>query len=367
VKMVSINLSIDFGGSGIKAIASTEDNIYAFRIAPEIIKMTGEPPRLSGAFKIDLTQNMWVGCGEERYAVGLLARTGYLAPIPLVAPKLDYVIPRTLAATAAAMAKFEVAKCDLNLQLLFPSAEFERTDTMALIRSLKATLSNFDTPTGTLKVKLRTFDGLPEGFGLTKRFLSINPECLSNQAACIMFGHRNTSLYVCVGGQPQHYRTNSKGFARAIEYAKLDPLEGLQDPSLVDEDSIDKYWLANKTWLIENLPTTASIAIVGGGPLAVIGDRVSEFLNSRLPQRQERTQWKHDSATISSGGMPLSKYEENNWQQDPQFPLLTAWPEGIGITEEDKRPFADVYCLWATNETEKRAFNKVSDSSIKLI
>jgi hypothetical protein len=202
-----INLSIDFGGSGIKAIASTEDNIHAFRIAPEIIEMTGEPPKLNSAFEIDLSQNMWVGFGEERYAVGLLARMDYLASIPLVAPKLDYVVPRTLAAVAVAMAKFGVTKEDVSLQLLFPSAEFERTDPNPLIRSLKAALSRFDTPIGQLKAKLKAADAVPEGFGLTKRFLSVNPKHASDQVSCIMFGHRNTSLYICVGGQPRHYRT----------------------------------------------------------------------------------------------------------------------------------------------------------------
>jgi hypothetical protein len=352
-----IYLSIDFGGSGLKAIASYEDNIYAFRLAPEIIEMIGEPPKLNTAFSIDLTKNMWIGVGKERFAVGLLARTDYLAPIPLVAPKINYVLPRTLAAVAVTMAKFGVTKEELNLQLLFPSAEFERTDLSILTQSLKTVLARFDTPNGQLRARLKSIDMVPEGFGLTKRFLSLNPEYLSHQTACIMFGHRNTSLYLCVGGQPKHYRTNDKGFVRAIEYAKLDPLEGLQNPSLVDRESIDRYWLANKNWLIENLPPTTSIAIVGGGPLAVIGDRVSEFLDSRLPKRQKRTEWGYDplSASISNGGMPLSKYEENNWQQDPRFPLLTAWPEDIGIAEEDKRQFADVYCLWATNELTKMA------------
>jgi hypothetical protein len=347
-----IDLSIDFGGSGLKAVASSGDNVYAFRLDPEIIELTGEPPKLNSAFAIDLTKNMWVGVGEERFAVGLLARMDYLAPIPLVAPKINYVLPRTLAAVAAAMAKFGVKREDLNLQLLFPSAEFERTDPSILTRSLKTVLARFDTPNGQLRAKLKLIEIVPEGFGLTKRFLSVNPEYLSHQTACIMFGHRNTSLYLCIGGQPKHYRTNEKGFVRAIEYAKLDPLEGLRDPSKVDKESIDRYWLANRDWLVENLPSTTSIAIVGGGPLAVIGERVREFLDSRLPERQKRTEWGYDpfSASIFNGGMPLSKYEENNWQQDPRFPLLTAWPESIGITEEDRRTFADVYCLWATNQ-----------------
>jgi hypothetical protein len=347
--MKLINLSIDFGGSGIKAIASTGDDIYAFRIAPEIIEMTGKPPKLNGAFEIDLSQNMWVGFGEERYAVGLLARMDYLSSIPLVGSKLDYVVPRTLAAVAVAMAKFRVTKCKVNLQLLFPSAEFERTDASALIRSLKSALSIFDTPIGQLEAKLKTADAVPEGFGLTKRFLSVNPKHASDQVSCIMFGHRNTSLYICVGGQPRHYRSNDKGFVRAIEYAKLDPLEGLRDPSLVDQESIDKYWLANRNWITENLPPTTSIAIIGGGPIATIEDRVRKFLEPAGSQ----------GAVSFNGGMPLisgSRGWSGQWITERDSPnLLESWPKSIDLSESDRRQFCDVYCLWATNEMTKRA------------
>jgi hypothetical protein len=350
--MISINLSIDFGGSGIKAIASTEDNIYAFRIAPEIIEMTGEPPKLNGAFEIDLSQNMWVGFGVERYAVGLLARMEYLASIPLVAPKLDYVVPRTLAAVAVAMVKFGVTKCEVNLQLLFPSAEFERTDTSALIRSLKAALSLFDTPIGQLKAKLKAVDVVPEGFGLTKRFMSIGASYNNHQIACIMFGHRNTSLYLCVGGQPKHYRSNNKGFVRAIEYAKLDPLQGLHNPERVDQQSIDKYWLANKSWLIENLPLTTSIAVVGGGPVAVIADEIQSFLMDVLPALPVS-----GKIPVSfNGGMPITSTGQGRWKEDiEESDLLQCWPKSIDIPESDRRQFCDVYCLWATNEMTKRA------------
>ncbi len=142
-----------------------------------------------------------------------------------------------------ALAKFGVTKDEVNLQLLFPSAEFDRTDFSDLLKELKAALVSFESPTGKLRVKLRNCSVHPEGLGLMKRFLTINPKYASDQIACIMFGYRNrnTSLYICSGGQPTHYRSNDKGFARAIEYAKLDSLAGLSDPSLVDQASIDKY------------------------------------------------------------------------------------------------------------------------------
>jgi hypothetical protein len=322
------------------------DQLYGFRIAPEVIEIIGDPPVLNTAFAVDLTKNMWVGSGGHRTAVGLLARTGYLASIPLVAPKANYVVPRTLAAVAVAMAKFGVTKDEVNLQLLFPSAEFDRTDFSGLLKELKAALASFESPTGKLRVKLRNCSVHPEGLGLMKRFLTMNPKHVSDQTACIMFGYRNTSLYICSGGQPTHYRSNDKGFARAIEYAKLDSLEGLGDPSLVDQASIDKYWLANKNWLIENLPSGVAIAVVGGGPIATIENRVSEFLEPM-------------GAVSFYGGIPLDLghlcWSGKLIDYQNSHNLLKFWPKAIEFTESDRRQFADVYCLWATNEMTKMA------------
>ncbi len=347
-----VDLSIDFGGSGIKVIASTGDQVYGFRIAPEIIEIQSMPPELDNDFAIDLSKNIWVGHGESRYALGLLARSKYWATIPLVKPKSDYIVPRTLAAVAVAAYRFGLKACDLSLQLLLPAAEFDRGDTVKLGNEIKAALSRFDTPTGQIKVKLKSFTAKPEGWGLTKRFLSIGHKYQSSDVACVMFGHRNTSLYLCSGGQTGHYRSNNKGFSLAIEEAKLDPLEGLSNPQMVDEKSIAQYWQANKNWLIENWPGTASIAIIGGGPLAVIGDRVCEFLDSILPPPPSG----YESGVSTNGGMPVTLTGQGRWRDTPdESDLLQCWPRSIDIPESDRRQFCDVYCLWATNEMSKRA------------
>jgi hypothetical protein len=337
-----VRLSLDFGGSGMKGIGSNDNNAFAFRIAPEIIEMIGEPPVLNGEFAIDLTKNMWVGSGENRHAVGVLARTEYYASIPLVQPKANYVVPRTLAAVAVAMEKFKLTKCEVALQLLFPSAEFERTDFNELVQALKAALLRFESPTGQLRAKLKLCTFHPEGWGLTRRYMHDSGDKINGeQIACIMFGHRNTSLYICDGGQPKHYRSNNLGFIRAIESAKLDQLQGLSDPSLVDQQSLDKYWSANKNWLGENLPSTVSIAVIGGGPLASIGDNLTSYLSSRLPTGDR---WASDVVALN-GGMSLQRhhYHEDNSQ------ILKRWPRNLGIPESDHQAFCDVYCLWATD------------------
>jgi hypothetical protein len=341
-----INLSLDFGGSGLKAIANMGDQVYGFSIAPEVIDLIDEPPILNTTSAVDLTKNMWVGNKGDRRVVGLLARTEYLATIPLVAPKANYVVPRTMAAVAATMAKFGVTRDEVNLQLLLPSAEFDRTDFAGLLNKLKAALLCFDSPTGKLRAKLKNCSVHPEGWGLMKRFLTINPQHRPDQMACIMFGYRNTTLYVYSGGEPKHYYSNDEGFARAIKYAKLDSLKGLLNPSLVDQASLDKYWLANRNWLVENLPPKVAVSVVGGGPIATIENQVSEFLKPKgdvsfyggIPLNQGRLGW--------SG--KLADYQNSH-------NFLKFWPKAIEFTESDRRQFADVYCLWATNELTKMA------------
>jgi hypothetical protein len=353
---MKIDLSIDFGGSGIKVIASVDGDVFGFRLAPEIIRMIDEPPDLSNEFGGgNYIQNMWVGDGQIRHAIGLFARREYLASIPLVAPKSNYVVPRTMASVAVAMNRYGATTCDLRLQLLFPSAEFERTDMTAIAKSLKDALASFESPTGRLKAKLKACSIKPEGWGLTRRYMTtFTVENQPSRVACIMFGHRNTSLYVCSDGRPSHYRSNNLGFIRAIEYAKLDQLEGLKNPSLIDERSLDKYWLANADWLSENLPSDTLLAVIGGGLIAAISDRVTGYLDRLLD-----TQGSHPSrrtAAFINGGMPITSHEEANWSRSTHInKLLTAWPENIGIGQEDRRAFADVYCLWATNRVANLA------------
>ncbi|MFA9202301.1 MAG: hypothetical protein ACEQSC_02050, partial [Candidatus Nanopelagicaceae bacterium] len=57
-----------------------------------------------------------------------------------------------------------------------------------------------------------------------------------------------------------------------------------------------------------------------------------------------------------NGGMPLNRYEERNGaiDNDPNRPLLSQWPEGLGISDDDKLQFCDVYCFWATREQRKK-------------
>jgi hypothetical protein len=347
--MEILDIAIDFGGSGLKVVAYYRGQMIAFRISPQIIDFF-DPKYLEQEFSIDLSKNLWVGCPGAYYALGEFAAIQYHATVPLVEPKRTYIVPRTLGAVAVAAHRFGIKKFKLTLQLLLPAAEFNREGKQKLKEELSLALATYDTPIRQMEAKVLGFAAKPEGFGLMRRkMLLAGADYQMQDIAVVMFGHRNTSLYLSSGGEQRHYRSNNIGFVRAIESANIDQVKAIANPRLVDKASIDSYWSANKGWLRENWPESATTAIVGGGPIAIIGDQVTAYLDSLL----EANSACH-ATTFVNGGIPLTKYEENNWQRDPRFPLLTAWPEDIGITEEDKRQFADVYCLWATARTTKQ-------------
>jgi hypothetical protein len=349
--MEILDIAFDFGGSGLKAVASYGGRTIAFRISPQIIEIPDPNKYLEQEFSIDLSRNLWVACPGAYFALGEFAANQYYATVPLVEPKRTYIVPRTLGAVAVAAHRFGINRFKLTLQLLLPAAEFNREGKQELKEELALALATFDTPIGQMKAKVLGFAAKPEGFGLMRRKMLLAGAGYQMQdIAVLMFGHRNTSLYLSSGGEQRHYRTNNIGFVRAIESANIDQLKAIANPRLVDKASIDSYWSANKGWLRENWPESAVTAIVGGGPIAIIGDQVTAYLDSLV----DATCSTCHATTFVNGGMPLTKYEENNWQHDPRFPLLTAWPEDISITEEDKRQFADVYCLWATARTTKQ-------------
>jgi hypothetical protein len=51
--MENLDIAIDFGGSGLKVVASCGDRVIAFRIGPQIIEIF-KPKYLQQEFSIDL-------------------------------------------------------------------------------------------------------------------------------------------------------------------------------------------------------------------------------------------------------------------------------------------------------------------------
>jgi hypothetical protein len=339
--MNEIHIAADFGGSGMKIVASCDDRVIAVAVSPQVSQISALPDPLDREFAIDLTKNLWISYGESSYALGDLAATRYYGTIPLREPKSTYIVPRTLGAIAIAAHRFGgSAKLDLKLQLLLPAAEYSKQEKTALLAQLQQAVKTFETPIGTIRGKITHFVAKPEGFGLMRRQMMIAGTDYQQQSiAVVMFGHRNTSLYLYAGGQQQQQydRSNDIGFIRAIEAAKVDPVKAISNPKLVDPESIDIYWQANAEWLRENWPESAISAIIGGGPLAVVGDRAIAYLDKLMGI----------NGNISiNGGMPIAGYEETSCKNDTDCPpLLAAWPEEIGIDRSQRQQFADVYSI----------------------
>lgn len=347
-ELEEIKIAVDSGGSGLKVVASYGDRVIAFMVSPQVSQISTLPGYVDREFAIDLTKNLWVSYGGTNYALGDLAANRYYGTVPLKEPKRTYIVPRTLGAIAIAANTFGLTNFSVNLQLLLPAAEFSKDEKAELCQELKLAMKKFDTPIGVVKAKFSGFAAKPEGFGLMRRKMILaGTDYQVQSTAVVMFGHRNTSLYLSAGGQQQHYRSNNNGFIRAIEAANVDQVKAIANPNLVDQESVDIYWNANAGWLRENWPESATTAIVGGGPLALIGARVVAYLDELM----EANRSTRKTVTFVNGKMPVTAYEEYAFKNDSNCPsLLAAWPENIGISQAQRQQFADVYCLWATDQ-----------------
>jgi hypothetical protein len=86
--------------------------------------------------------------------------------------------------------------------------------------------------------------------------------------------------------------------------------------------------------------------------LALIGDMVVAYLDELM----EANRSSRKTATFLNGKMPVTPYEEYDCKNDSHCPsLLAAWPENIGISQNQRQQFADVYCLWATDQVVRSA------------
>jgi hypothetical protein len=354
-----LKVAFDAGGSGLKIMASCgegeEENRQAFQISPHFIRIP-QPELSQSEFALDLTKNLWVAYGGNCYALGRLAERKH-GTIPLVDPKKNYMIPRILGAVAVAAYQFGIHKKPFNIdiKLLLPPSEFRKENAKQLLADLKGALAGYICPIGQLKAKIVGFAAKPEGYGLMARKMAVDGIAYQRRdTAVLVFGHRNTSLYLSSGGEQTHYRSNNKGFIIAINEANIDQAKAIEEPHLVDDASVDAYWLANQGWIAENWPESATTAIIGGGPISRIANRVTEFVDGLLRQNPETAN--DMPITFIDGGMPLNFHQERNcFGKDPDQPWLTAWPDDIGITDEEKRQFADVFLLWAHQGKAKAA------------
>jgi hypothetical protein len=215
-----VSVSLDFGGSGLKAIAANEQGkSLVIYMEPEVIEASAESLKektksLAHAYPENLA---WVGVGEDYRAVGYLAASRYYANAGLSKKKYTLALYRTLAALWAIAYKFDLPlSLTVRLGVLLPPGEFE--DSALLLDELLKALKEFDTPTGKMSVKLLDFVCYPEGAGVYLMHCRQAGEAIKRSvSAVIMVGYRNASILISRRGAIDNGRTIDLGMARLVE------------------------------------------------------------------------------------------------------------------------------------------------------
>jgi hypothetical protein len=230
-----VTLTLDFGGSGTKAIAQIRGGKpTAIWMEPSVIEAT----KISLAFQ---TRNLgnaypentaWVGIGEDYRAVGYLARSTYSATPGLKPRKYELALYKTLATVWAIKQKFKLPDSfDISIALLLPPGEFE--DSALLKPMLRDALAEFDTPTGKLKTNLIGYECFPEGAGIYAMYCKNTGEAIRRKViALVMLGYRNASVMISRRGILNRGKTTNLGMSKMVDLV-IDRTSGLAAEELI--------------------------------------------------------------------------------------------------------------------------------------
>lgn len=231
-------LALDFGGSLTKGLYQVQDGRpHVITMEPETVQTTRTA--LDGFMAHHLLDpppeaNAWVkfGAAEPCWAVGTLAKQLY-APAGLRGLKWERAIHKTLAAIWVIQQKLPLRSTfKVALACLLPPGEFE--DRHHFEHHLRLALSNFETPTGNLRVKLNSFECRPECGGVARLYAQQQVQLggMPELCAFIMLGYRNASLLLARRGRFGVGKTSDLGFVRCIEQIQQQT-SGLQPDPLV--------------------------------------------------------------------------------------------------------------------------------------
>jgi hypothetical protein len=230
-----VTLTLDFGGSGTKAIAQIRGGKpTAIWMEPSVIEAT----KISLAFQTRNLGNVypentaWVGIGEDYRAVGYLARSTYSATPGLKPRKYELALYKTLAAVWAIKQKFKLSDSfDISIALLLPPGEFE--DSALLKPMLRDALAEFDTPTGELKANLIGYECFPEGGGIYAMYCKNTGEAIRRKViALVMLGYRNASVMISRRGILNRGKTTNLGMSKMVDLV-IDRTSGLTAEELI--------------------------------------------------------------------------------------------------------------------------------------
>ncbi|MGK7958311.1 MAG: ParM/StbA family protein [Crocosphaera sp.] len=202
---VDLAIAIDFGGSLTKIIGGLPDGKWcAVTMEPEVVQISEHTAQ---AFERNTLGNgrandrAWIKINEQVHAVGYLAKE-FLGDPGLWRPKVDLAVYKILAAIWVLKEHWQLKnKFSVSIACVLPPGEYEERD--LLEQQVKEVIHDFETPTGTMKIRCPSFVCRPEGFGvLGCHQLSKGMSYLKQTVtAVVMLGHRNSSLIVCDRGR----------------------------------------------------------------------------------------------------------------------------------------------------------------------
>lgn len=199
-KNPTVVLAVDFGGSSTKAFYSVSGRVSSMMMGPEVVNIPESAIATYEAQKLGsgLPENeAWVSYDNEFYAVGYLAASQLAGISRLSELKYIHATLKVLAVLwVIASREPELdGKFDLAISTLLPGSEF--ADRGKFEQELKAALAQFETPVGTLEVKLTHFTCLPEGAGIYAVYRQrVGSAIFSETIAFFMLGYRNLSILI---------------------------------------------------------------------------------------------------------------------------------------------------------------------------
>ncbi|PSB49203.1 hypothetical protein C7B80_03120 [Cyanosarcina cf. burmensis CCALA 770] len=325
--MADLTLSFDPGASLTKVIyeLGNEETIRLLLMEPEMIQLPQSSIESYLANRQGIGQarpenEAWVQCAGESecQVVGFLARQ-FLATPRLDRLKYESTLYKVLAAVGAIASSSDLPN-RFSLALVTPLPYGEYRNHPQLKAHLQRALKDFRFRGQRFKVKLESFNCLPEGAGLALLQCQQNGvEWFQRQAiAVLMFGHRNTTALIFERGKMTAGHTTNLGFYQLVQQAiertsgqeivsltaaiyevgtELTPnnpiLQSLVKSRNPDNQVVElkqlveaiatarvEYWRRLEEWLDAVLPRTITQVVLSGGAAMYLYQELEDYFPS---------------------------------------------------------------------------------------
>ena len=223
-RKLSLGIAIDFGGSMTKIIAGLPDGRWcAMAMEPEVLEVpleSVEQLKNNSYSESRPKDRTWVKVGDKAYAVGYLARShfGSSTGLSLSLLKSDLAIYKIMAALWVIVSMFNLRHgLSVAISCVLPPGEYQ--DREAFQDNLEVALTEFYTPTGLMRVKLKEFACKPEGLGSIMMYHSHKgvQHRQKTVSAVVMLGYRNASVMVCSRGSVSNFNSSDLGFVQFLK------------------------------------------------------------------------------------------------------------------------------------------------------